>query len=156
MTYSFQLQNGDLNPIGQGGVAVVTGTNKLAQDLRNWILSPVGSNPLHLDYGSSLDGGMSTDGAFVPSMIGSLNGSDVALQVEAELRRVVYAYQQQQGARLLADQQAYGGKNTFAPGEILYSLDNVTVNQVGDVLVAGLSITASDGQSLQLNLPVST
>jgi phage baseplate assembly protein W len=156
VSYSFALNNGDLNPIGQGGVAVVTGIDKLKQDLRNWILEPVGTDPLHLDFGSNLDGGMSPTGQIIPSMIGSTNSADVALQVESEIRRVVYAYQQQQAARLVQDQQDFAGKNTFSPGEILYSLDTVTTTIIGDVLLVSLAITASDGQSLQFNIPVST
>ena len=152
MTWSFQISNGDLNPFGPGGYATVTGTQKLLQDLRIWILTPRGSDPLHLDYGSTLDGG-TVGGTVVQSNIGTMIDKTRLLALESEVRRVIYAYQQQQMDRLYTDQQALDGKNTFSPGEILYDLQNVQVSQIGDVVVLAVSIQASDGSILNVTTP---
>lgn len=156
MTFSFQLLNGDLNPQGPSGLAQVTGSQKLIQDLRCWYLTAIGSNPLHLDYGSSLDGGPGTDGTPIMSLLGNVIDANLILQVEAEIRRVLAAYQQQQVQRLLQDQQNLSGKNTFSQGELLQQVDSVNVSQVGDVLVANVQITTMDGTTIATALPVTT
>jgi phage baseplate assembly protein W len=153
MSWSFAIKNGDLNPYGPGGYQTVTGSQKLLQDLRVWLLTPRGSDPLHLDYGSTLDGG-TVDGATVESSIGSIIDPTRLLALESEVRRVLYAYQQQQMDRLYADQQQLGGKNTFSVGEILYDVENVQLSQIGDVVVIAVSIRASDGTLLNVTTPV--
>lgn len=155
MSWSFQLQNGDLSPFGPGGLAVVTGSQKLVQDLRCWLLESVGTDPLHLDYGSNLDGGKSPDGTIIESNIGSVIDKQHLLAIESEVRRVLNAYQEQQVNRLYRDQQALGGKNTFSAGEILYSIQSVQVTTVGDVVVVQVGIQTADGQSVSLTTPVS-
>jgi len=153
MSWSFAIKNGDLNPFGPGGYATVTGTQKLLQDLRIWLLTPRGSDPLHLDYGSTLDGG-TVDGTIVESNIGTIIDKTRLLALESEVRRVLFAYQQQQMDRLYRDQTELDGKNTFAPGEILYSVENVQLSQIGDVVVIAVSIRASDGNLLNISTPI--
>lgn len=155
MSWSLHLRNGDLNPSGPGGLAQVTGSQKLVQDLRCALLTPIGTDPLHLDFGSTLDGGTGPDGSIIPSAIGSVIDTNTILYIESEIRRVLTGYQEQQVNRLLADQATLGGKNTFAQGEILYSIDNVNVQQIGDVVVASAALTTSDGDSITLTNPVS-
>jgi len=155
MSWSFQITNGDLNPFGPGGYATVTGSDKLVQDLRNWILTPQGTDPLHLDYGSTLDGG-TTNGTIVQSNIGTIIDKTRLLALEAEVRRVISAYQQQQMDRLYTDQMTLDGKNTFAPGEILYDLKSVQLSQIADVVVIAVSIQTSNGQVINISSPLGT
>ena len=65
MTWSLAVVNGDLSFAGPGGYATVSGQNKLIQDLKNWLLEPRGTDPIHPGYGCTLDGGMLPDGTFV-------------------------------------------------------------------------------------------
>ena len=155
MSYSLQIKSGDLNLGGPGGLAVVTGTQKLVQDLRNWILEAQGTDPMHPEFGSTLDGEIMPDGSYQDNFIGTTIDSFQILNVEAELRRILYAYQQNQVNKLQAEQIQYSGKNTFAAGEILYSIDAVDIQQLGDVLVAHIQITTDQGTSVSLTQPVS-
>lgn len=155
MSWSFQIINGDLNPSGPGGYSIVTGSQKLLQDLRIWLLTPKGSDPLHLDYGSLLDGGYD-NGQPVASQLGTVIDQTRLMALEAEVRRVLYAYQQQQMDRLYADQVALKGKNTFAPGELLYDVTNVQLSQIQDVVVIAVTIQTADGTLLNVTTPVST
>lgn len=153
MTYSLHLRNGDLNFAGPGGYAVVSGRQKLIQDLKNWLLEPQGSDPFHPEYGSILNG----NAAGMPEaedFIGSVLTSEKLIQIEAEVRRVLGAYQRQQLDRLNQEVISYGGKNTFSQGEILYSVEAVDVHQVADTVLVRVSITTGDGSQLSFSQAV--
>lgn len=132
----------------------MTGTQKLVQDLRNWILEPRGTDPEHPEYGSVLDGGTLPDGTVMDSPVGSILDTTVLMNMESEIRRILTAYQQQQLDRLQRESALYNGKNTFAPGEILYSVDKVDVQQYIDVAIATVTITTSSGQTVPFNVPI--
>lgn len=148
------MQGGDLSLGGPGGFSTVTGTQKLIQDLRNWILEPRGTDPDHPEYGSVLDGGTLPDGTVLESPVGSILDASVIMNMESEIRRILTAYQQQQLDRLQRESALYNGKNTFAPGEILYSIDKVDVQQYIDVAIATVTITTSSGQIVPFNVPI--
>lgn len=154
MTWSYKLVNGDFDLSGPNGFSVVTGPQKLIQDLKNWILEPRGTDPFTPDYGSTLDGGLMPDGTYTSSSIGQNATRERFMDIEAELRRVLLAYQNQQLSRLKRESIAYGGKNTFSPGEILYGINSVKVSQIGDVAVASISIQTQSGQSFTFAQPV--
>ena len=69
MSYSLQLKAGDLSPSG-GQIATVQGVQKTVQDLRVALLEPEGSDPLHPDFGSLLNGGIDSNGNTQPGVIG--------------------------------------------------------------------------------------
>lgn len=148
MTWSLAIVNGDLSFAGPGGYATVTGQSKLMQDLRDWLLEPRGTDPIHPDYGSTLDGGTLPDGTPADSVIGDLITSESLLTIETEVRRVLAAYQQQQLDRITSEAAIYGGKNTFAAGEILSSVDAVNVQQVADTVFVQCVIQTADGDQL--------
>jgi hypothetical protein len=153
MSWSLALQSGDLSLAGPAGYTVVTGPNKLLQDLRNWLLEKRGTDPLHPNYGSVLDGGM-TRGVRTDSMIGSTINAESMMDVEVEIRRVLNEYQIQQADRLRRDMAQYGGRHTFAPNELLASVGTVRVRQVADVLVVHITLVTQSGQTLQLTQPL--
>lgn len=148
MTWSLSLVNGDLSPAGPGGLGTVSGQQKLVQDLKDWLLEPRGTDPIHPDYGSTLDGGILPDGTYVDPVIGDLLTSESLLVIESEVRRVLAAYQQQQLDRITREAAQYGGKNTFAPGEILSSVSAVNVQQVADTVFVQIVIQTADGDQL--------
>lgn len=154
MSWSFHIKGGDLNTGGPGGYVLITGIQKLIQDLRHWILHPQGADPMHLGHGSSLDTGVRKDGSVVEGFIGTSIIRDRLLEVESELRRILYSYQDQQLQRLLRDQELLDGKNTFAPNEILYSVDGVEVNQFDDRVVAQLKIRTQNNTNVSFVQPV--
>jgi hypothetical protein len=153
MSWSFHLMNGDLNT-SLNGYGVVTGTQKLIQDLKNWILEPRGSDPNHIDYGSTIDGVVTPNGAFAETNIGAEINQERLMDVEAELRRVLAAYQQQQIDRGRQDAMNFGGKNTFSAGEILYKIIDVEVRAIQDTVLARISIQTDAGQILNFVQPV--
>jgi hypothetical protein len=154
MTWSFLIRNGDLSFAGPGGFATVSGQNKLIQDLRNWLLEPRGSDPMHQEYGSTLDGGTLADGTIVPSPIGGTFTRYELLTIENEIRRILSAYQTMQAARIRRDNLKFGGKNTFSTGEILRSVDEVKVTQVGDTAVVNVRITTGNGDNISFTQPI--
>lgn len=140
---------------GPGGFSTVTGTQKLVQDLRNWILEPRGTDPSTPDYGSTLDGGSLPDGSWVEPAIGGLATPEELMDIEAEIRRILNAYQQQQATRINQEVILYSGKNTFAPGEILASINDVQLIQILTTLLVSVSITTADGDNIQITQPIS-
>jgi len=154
MTWSFQVYNGDLNISGPGGFATVTGQQKLIQDLKDWLLTPRGTDPFHPDFGSSLDGGVMPDGTVIEAAIGSLITAESMTSIESEVRRVLNAYQQQQLNRIAREAPLYAGQNTFSAGEILQSVNDVNVTQVGPTLLVAVSITTGDGSALTFSQAV--
>lgn len=153
MSWSLQIISGDLSLSGPKGYRQVSGPQKLLQDLRNWFLEKQGTDPLHPEFGSTLDGGVSR-GVILDSMIGSSITAEVMLRIEAEIRRVLAEYQGQQAERLKNDLLAYGGRHTFDNGELLRSINSVAVRQIGDVVVARVSLTTMSGQTLSLTQPL--
>ena len=154
MSWSLYIRNGDLTPAGPGGLAIVTGSQKLIQDLKHWILEQRGSDPMHPDYGSTLDGGTLPDGTIIPTSIGEIVDRERLMAIESELRRILIAYQEQQQERLQREANLYGGKNTFAPGEILADVVSVSVDQIEDKVVAFVRLTTESGQSVEFAQPV--
>lgn len=155
MSWSFHIKNGDLNLAGPGGFATVTGQQKLIQDLKDWILTPRGTDPMHPDYGSVLDGGLNADGTQADSYIGGLITSESLIEIEAEVRRVLAAYQQQQLDRLTRENALFGGKNTFSAGEILAAVMDVNMQQINDTVLATCVIQTANGDQLSFSQALS-
>lgn len=155
MSWSFQIRNGDLNFDGPGGFATVQGPQKLIQDLKCALLEPRGTDPVHPDYGSILNGGTMPDGSEAPSSIGQLMTPENLINVEGEIRRILHAYQVQQLDRLNRENMIYQGRNTFSAGEILLRVDDVQVNQEGDTAFCHITITTASGDAISFTQPLS-
>jgi hypothetical protein len=69
MSWSLRIQNGDLMLDGTN-LGRATGSAKLIQDLRCAILEKMGTDDLHPEYGSLLDGGRDESGDVQPGYIG--------------------------------------------------------------------------------------
>lgn len=156
MTWSFHLKNGDLNFAGPGGFATVTGQQKLIQDIKDWLLEPRGTDPMHPDYGSTLNGGVMPDGTLVDSVVGQPITGETLLDIESEVRRVLAAYQQQQQSRLTDEAAKYAGKNTFSAGEILAQVLAVNLQQQADTVFVQIVLQTADGSQVSFVQPVAT
>lgn len=154
MTYSLNIKGGDLSLGGPGGLSTVTSTDKLVQDLKCWLLEAMGTDPIHPDYGSMLDGGHVPGGPEMAGMIGSAIDSTTLMQVESEVRRILSAYQQQQVNRIQIEQSLYNGKNTYTFGEVLLSVDAVEAVQFRDTIVVNVSLRTANGQTISFSQPV--
>lgn len=153
MSWSLQLRNGDLAH-DRGRYAVVQGPNKIAQDLRVWILTRYGADEAHPTFGSTIDGGVEGDQELA-SVLDLNNPNIAATVIRAELQRWATGYKQQQLARIQSDVQTYGS-SSLRKDEILEDLSEITFSQVQDTLFVQVTIKPAVAQEVTLNVPVIT
>jgi hypothetical protein len=153
MTWSLAITNGDL-VLSNSDYATVTGEQKLIQDLTCFLLETMGTDPNHPDYGSLLDGGIDGGGTVYQSMLGLPNGNALSeALIQSELQRVLLAYQNMQIQRAKSDRVQYG-KTTFSLGEVLLSVDSITMTTIADMLIANIGITTGNDTSVSLSVPL--
>jgi hypothetical protein len=153
MSWSLRLQNGDLALDGTS-LGSISGAQKLVQDLRCAILERMGTDDMHPQFGSLIDGGFA-NGREVPSLLGGNNWDHIALQVESELRRIATDYQRKQLDRIQQDRLTYGS-STLTPSEVLAAISGIRLVQAQDALLVQVSIQTATGEQQTLNLPVSS
>ncbi len=154
MSYSLHIRDGDLNPAGPGGLAVVTSSQKLVQDLRHHLLEPRGHDPMHPSYGSTLDGGVNPDGSLPDETIGSLMSRERLAMIEAEIRRIIIFHQASQIQRAQADMMRYGGKHTLTTGEVISSINRIDILPIQDVVLARCYLRVESGGTVSMTRPV--
>ncbi len=150
MTWSLRIQNGDLT-LGNASYGTVTGTKKLVQDLRCYLLERMGTDTAHPDYGSILNGGRLPDGTEVAGPIGKMNTTFVEAEVTSEIRRIVNQFQSEQLERARSDRQVYG-KTTMVKGEVLLGVTDIIYEHNQDSLNVTLTLQTGSGDSPQLDL----
>lgn len=111
---------------------------------------------MHPAYGSNLGGGVLPDGSVAASIIGGLITDESVANIEAEIRRILNSYQQQQRDRMNGETARYGGKNTFSMGEILASVDEVQVLQQYTTVFVRISVSTASGDQLTFLQPITT
>lgn len=151
MSWSLKVSHGDL-VLSQASLSTVSGSDKLAQDLRAFILERMGTDDLHPEFGSLLDGGI-RNGEYVEGVIGQSNDALSLALVQREIRRIVSDYQARQLTRARNDAAIYG-KATLAKGEVLLSLSRIDTTQVEDTMNITLDILAGDGATISLDLSI--
>jgi|SRR6476646_8405571 len=144
MSQSFALQNGDLVVTSGRAFQTVKNRDKLAQDLRLWILQQFGSDPASPEYGSHLS-----------EYIGSFMSQGVINQVQAEILRVLQQYQQMQLDNMQNETINYAGNTTLDPSEVLVSVDGLTILQAGTMLLVTVVVSTLDQTQTTLNIPLS-
>lgn len=153
MTWTLALQHGDLS-LGPASLGTVTGSAKLLQDLRCFLLEQMGTDDLHPTFGSLIDGGVE-NGQYVPGVIGQTHGPFATAAVQSEIRRMVAGYQARQLARARSDQAIYG-KATLSLGEVLVSLSRVEVEQLQTRMTVTLFLVTGAADALTLTLGLDT
>jgi hypothetical protein len=111
----------------------------------------MGSDPLHPNYGSLIDGGMLSDGTVVDSPIGQTDWNMIALKLESEIRRIAAAYQNSQLQRAKND-RIYYGRSTLTANEILAAVSAIHFTQNADALIVEIVIETGDFQLRTTNL----
>lgn len=129
ITYSLQVQNGDLVVVGSE-CQIVAGTSKLQQDLTLWLLSRVGSSRFHPTWGAALQ-----------SYIGSLIGSATQANVYNEIMRVLTNYQ----AMVL--QLFSANPSIFSLAELPYSIDSINVSVTYDTVYSSIRVSNPAGST---------
>ncbi|QDH91759.1 baseplate assembly protein, lysozyme domain [Mycobacterium phage Phrappuccino] len=132
MSFSLKVSGGDLVQEGSS-LAIVSGIEKLKQDLQLWVLEQWGGDRFHPDMGSILQ-----------DMIGGVINATTSQRVTAELERVLDNFQRVQKASLLANPQLYSA------AELLMSIDDIVVTLSYDTVVAVVKVTSAASQSASL------
>lgn len=152
MSWSLKLTHGDLTLSGTQ-FGIVTDEAKLVQDLSCHLLERMGTDDLHPGFGSLIDGGTRPDGTEIPSVIGDPDVALVALEIEAEIRRVAREHQAKQLVRAKSDRFTYN-KVTLTAGEVLLSIQNIVFTQIEDRLAVKIVLQTAHGQDVELVLPL--
>jgi hypothetical protein len=153
MTWSLKLKNGDLERNGSQ-LAKATNEVKMVQDLRIQFLQKMGIDDLHPDFGSLLDGGVTTDGIVHESLIGTPDRNKAKLSIESEIYRVINDYQARQLSRAKMDKMVYG-KATLTQREVVLSVDSINISDNLDAIDVSITITTGAKTLQNIELSVS-
>lgn len=134
MSTSLKVVNGDLSIKG-GRLEIVSGLDKLKQDLTLWLVEKYGDDRFHTNWGSILD-----------NFIGGVIQESTRVRVQTEILRVLQNYQQLQIQRF-RDNPA-----RFSPQELLHSVQSVQVTITYDKVDALIRFTTVAGISSTVSL----
>jgi hypothetical protein len=151
MSYSLQLRNGDL-VVDRGRLGFVTGPQKLVQDIRCALLEKMGTDDLHPEFGSILDGG-TVDGEEMEGIIGETDPEVIRSFVATEVNRIITAYRNAQINRAQADRLTYN-KTTLSMGEALADAE-INMGMIADTLVVQIILHAESGDTKTIAIPYS-
>lgn len=149
MSFSLEIRNGDIGLSGTSFGTVVDAA-KLQQDIVCAILTPLGFEGLHPEFGSTLEENMINPST---TILGTKDFSHAAAVVRSELLRICQNYQAQQIARNEDDAIKFG-KPTLTPGEILLRVISLDFVSSEDHLMCKLALEIG-ADTLELNIPVS-
>lgn len=149
MSFSLELKNGDLGLSGTSFGTVINAA-KLQQDLVSAILTPLGFEALHPEFGSILEEDLINPEV---QIIGSKDFHHAAALIRSELIRLCQNYQVQQIARNEDDAIKFG-KPTLTPGEVLLRVVNIKFVQAEDHLLCTLVLEIGN-DTIELNIPIS-
>jgi hypothetical protein len=154
MTWSLKLQGGDLVKGKGNSLSTINGSDKVQQDLKNWILTEFGSDPFAPGYGSIIEheentivktGEDSSDVLFVPE-------SKLDLVV-SEVDRIISRYQALQLVRLQRETVEFNGRHTFSSGEIIQEYE-IEYEQITDTLYVDVILTLLNDETKAVSLTV--
>lgn len=154
MTWSLKLAGGDLVKGRGNSLETSTGSDKVQQDLRNWILTEYGSDPLAPTYGSVINFESDTmvQNPNDPSTVMYVHDDKLTLIVE-EVDRIVQLYQINQYARLQQEVIQYNGQHTFSSGEIIQSYQ-IEYEQLETTLYVDVILTMLNDTTVTVPLTV--
>jgi len=128
ISYSLLVQDGDLVRRGSS-LAIVSGVDKLKQDLQLWVSERFGGDRFHPAMGSILQ-----------DMIGDVITASTRYRVGNEVARVLDNYQRVQFRALKEKPQV------FSTTELLYSIDDIQVRLTYDTVTVVVKVrTAASG-----------
>jgi phage baseplate assembly protein W len=138
MSYSFGLKDGDIALTGSI-VTMVSGIDKLKQDIDLWLREIYGVDRFHPDYGSILQ-----------DFIGGVIGPVVMHDIEVEVARVLGNLQALQLRRISVNPSKY------TPDELLRSVVSVKSTQSYDAIYVNVVFESADGTVGSTSLGVTT
>jgi len=144
---------GDLNFISdRSGAAIKSGRDKVYQDLRNALMEPMGSDIMHPDYGSLLDGGRLPNGRVQESFLGSDSSLSI-MKIKEEIGRIVQRYVDSQNIRIDNDRQTYG-RTTIQDSEIIESILGIQHRMFGNKLVVKVDLLMRNSNVVSITQPI--
>lgn len=153
MSKSFALVNGDLQLGTSRGYDIVSGKQKLLQDLRLWFTEQVGTDSILGTYGSGLDGGV-INGEVQESFIGRVATQAVLGEIRIKTLELIQSYQQMQFTKMQDEALLYDGKNTLDADEVLDGIDSIQLVSVGTTVLIQVILTTLGGSSIKLTVPL--
>lgn len=139
MTWSLKLTNGDLT-IDGSHLGTVSNESKMVQDLRCQLLEKMGSDDLHPEFGSLIDGGVTPDGIIYESIVSDEDMEMAQLRIHSELQRVIQDYQNRQLDRARADKMRYN-KQSLTEREIIRNIESINFVQNLDQLIVQVKVS---------------
>lgn len=100
MSFDLQIQNGDISLESDGTISIVSGNDKIRQDVIKIILTKFGENRFHANYGSNvgyLQIGQATDQ--------SIMELDIQQSVESSIRYLIALQREQSRRQLLSSSE---------------------------------------------------
>ncbi len=136
-----QLDGGDI-VLTNNRVSMARGRRKLEQDIARWIGEPYGSGPTTPSFGNNLG-----DLAY------NLNTPEVAIEVRAEIARILGLYKSDQMLKLTASAQA-NMLGCWSKDEVIDEIVNITSREYLDKLYVKVLIRTKSDELVSLNLTV--
>lgn len=152
MSKSFQITNGDLTIASGRCFKLVTGSEKLGQDLRLAVLERLGTDSATPNYGTTLDGGV-RNGQQVDSLIGQILTKERVNEVREQVNSILMQYQRGQLTRIQREMVNFG-KTTLSDDEIVQVVNSIETLGVGDTIICRVSLTTRSGSALRITIPV--
>ncbi len=119
MSKTFRIRNKDLE-VGPGGYVLVSGRDKVHQDLGIAVREPAGSDRFHPGWGTILH-----------NLLGQPASNEMALRIKSEIQRLVSNYIQLQHEQVVQDAQNRR-RSRFATEELVERVRSVDVVQEYD------------------------
>lgn len=154
MSWSLQITHGDFS-VESAHLGTVTQQAKLVQDFRCAILEQMGTDNLHLDFGSLIDGGTTPEGVISNGVIGETDLGMVGLVIETEINRIARYMQRAQLARAKSDKLTYG-KATLTPQEVLLQLNGIEMTQTEDRINVKVGLISASNSNFDIELAINT
>lgn len=152
MSWSLEISNGDFR-VDTSRLGTVNAQRKLLQDFRCAILEKMGTDNLHPEFGSLIDGGITPEGVRVAGVIGETDLDLVVLEIETEITRIARSIQRAQLARAKQDKMTFG-RATLDPQEVLIEVTGINFSPNLDKLQVTVNITTAEGTNIDTILPI--
>lgn len=152
MSWSLQITHGDFR-VEANHLSQVTQQAKLVQDFRCAILERMGTDNLHPDFGSLIDGGTTPEGVTSNGVIGETDLDMVGLIIETEINRIARYMQRAQLERAKSDKLTYG-KATLTPQEVLLQLNGIEMTRFEDRIRVRIGLVSASNSNFDIDLEI--
>jgi phage baseplate assembly protein W len=141
---TFALIHGDLALDGSGGYAMLSGADRIRQDLSLALLEEYGSDRFHPKYGS-----------IVKSYVGNVIDENLQQLVKAEINRVVVTYIGLQQAEVLRDSTVdIAGR--FTTSDVVRNITSIDVHTTYDTIYVAATLETLARETIAISKQITT